>query len=72
MKLQLYMLAILAFGMSLFLLINFIFIWQFGRVSIIQSDPLVLVADTVIVLVALAFSLYCMVRQLIRISSPRK
>ncbi len=72
MKMQMYVLGFLAFGLSLFLLSNFILIWQTGQVRINDPSPMVLLADTAIVVAALAFSLYCMAKYLIQIGAPRR
>jgi len=72
MKLQMYVLSSFAFCLSLFLFLNFIGIWQFGQVKISEPNPLVLLGETIVVLVALVFSFYCMAQQLVRISARRK
>jgi len=72
MKLQMYILASFGFVLSLYLFLNFVSIWQSGNVSISEPNPLVLLAETFIVLAALIFSFYCMAKQLLNIIAPRK
>ena len=61
---QVYTLALMSFGMASFLLIHFAFIWAYGRFYIYESNPLILILETTLMVVILSFSLICLVEQL--------
>jgi hypothetical protein len=60
------MLALVAFGMAVVLLIHFGCIWMYGRFYISESNPFILFAETSMVVAILTFSFYCFVRELSR------
>lgn len=68
MKARVYILALLALSMASFLLLNFGLIWAYGRFYIYESNALVLILETTLIVAILAFSFYCLVEQLV----PRK
>ena len=54
-------LALVAFAMASFLLVHFAMIWAYGRFYIYESNPLVLLMETTLVVAILAFSSYCLI-----------
>ena len=64
MKTKVYILALLAVAMSSFLLIHFGLIWAYGRFYIFESNPLVLILETTLIVAILAFSFYCLIEQI--------
>jgi len=59
-------LALLAFGMALVLLVHFGCIWIYGRFYIAESNTFVLLAETSFIVSILTFSGYCFMRELSR------
>ena len=59
-------LALLAFGMALVLLIHFGLIWIYGRFYIAESNTFILLAETAFIVSILTFSGYCFTRELSR------
>jgi hypothetical protein len=57
-------LALLAFAMASFLLLNFGFIWAYGNYNIYENNRWVLISETTLMVVILGFSTYCMAEQL--------
>jgi hypothetical protein len=57
-------LALLALAMASFLLLHFAMIWAYGRFYIYESNPLVLLAETGMMVGILIFSSYCFVEYL--------
>ncbi len=64
MKTRVYILALLALAMALFLLVHFGLIWVYGRFYIYESSPLILILETTMIGAIMAFSFYCLVEQL--------
>lgn len=64
MKLKHYMLALLAFGMALFLLSHFALIWVYGQFYVYESNYLILSAETVMMVGILVFSAHCAIEAL--------
>ena len=54
-------LALVACAMATFLLVHFGMIWAYGRFYIYESNPLVLLLETTLVVATLAFSSYCLI-----------
>jgi hypothetical protein len=63
---RVYTLALMSFAMATFLLINFALIWAYGKLYVYESNHIVLVMETVLMVAILFFSLNCMVEQLRR------
>jgi hypothetical protein len=63
MKTKTFMLALLAFAMASFLLVHFGMIWAFGQFYIYESNSLVLILETVLIVVILGFAFYCLLEQ---------
>ena len=63
-KIRVYVLALLALSMASFLLINFGLIWAYGRFYIYESNALILIMETTLIVAILAFSFYCLVEAL--------
>jgi hypothetical protein len=59
-------LALLAFGMALVLLVHFGLIWIYGRFYIAESNTFVLFAETSFIIIILTYSGYCFMRELSR------
>ena len=64
MKTRTYILALLVFAMGSFLLVHFGLIWAYGRFYIYESNPLVLLLETTMMVAILAFSCYCIIEQM--------
>jgi hypothetical protein len=64
MKIRVYVLSLLAFAMASFLLVHFGLIWAYGRFYIYESNPLVLILETTMMVAILSFSFYCLMEQL--------
>jgi len=58
MKLRKCLLSVLAVGMGTCLLSNFISIWIFGKYYIYESNRLILVIETLMMVIIIAFSLF--------------
>jgi len=65
-NIRVYTLALMSFAMATFLLINFALIWTCGMLYVYESNRVVLLLETAMILVILSFSLICMVEQLRR------
>jgi hypothetical protein len=65
-NIRVYTLALMSFAMATFLLINFALIWTCGKLYVYESNRVVLLFETAMILVILSFSLICMVDQLRR------
>ena len=50
--------------MASFLLVHFGLIWAYGRFYIYESNPLVLILETTMIVAILTFGFYCLVDQL--------
>jgi len=59
-------LALLAFGLALVLLIHFGLIWIYSRFYIAESNTFVLFAETSFIVSILTYSGYCFMRELSR------
>jgi type VI protein secretion system component VasK len=64
MKSKVYLLSLLSFAMASFLLVHFGMIWAYGRFYIYESNLAVLLLETTLIVVILAFSFYCLIEQL--------
>ena len=64
MTLRICLLALIAFAMASFLLLNFGFIWAYGTFYIYESSKLVLILETAMMVSILGFSSFCMIEQL--------
>jgi hypothetical protein len=64
MKIRVYILSLLAFAMASFLLVHFGLIWAYGKFYIYESNPLVLILETTMMVAILGFSFYCLLEQL--------
>jgi hypothetical protein len=64
MRIKIYVLSLLAFAMGSFLLLHFGMIWAYGKFYIYESNQLVLLLETVLMVAILAFSFYCLVEQI--------
>ena len=64
MKLQAYFLPLVALAMAGFLLFHFIMIWVYGRFYIYETNPLILVIETTMVVAVLLYCVYCLASQL--------
>ena len=53
----------MALAMSTFLLVHFGMIWAYGRFYIYESNPLILILETTMMVAILSFSFYCLVEQ---------
>jgi hypothetical protein len=62
---KMYFLAILAFAMATFLLVHFGMIWAYGRFYIYESNHLILLAETTLIIAILGFAAYCIIEQVI-------
>jgi hypothetical protein len=72
MKAKVYILALLALAMASFLLVNFGLIWAYGRFYIFESNPLVLILETTLIVAILVFSFYCLLEQIHLFRNPSK
>jgi len=61
MKARNYILALLTLAMSSFLLLHFGMIWAYGRFYIYESNSLILISETTLIVAILVFSFYCLV-----------
>jgi len=61
-----YVLSLVSLSMALFLLIHFALIWIYGKYYIYESNRLVLLSETTLIIVVLCFSLFCLLEQLFR------
>jgi len=64
MTLRICLLALLAFAMASFLLFHFGSIWAYGNFFIYESNRLVLILETTMMVAILGFSAFCMAEQL--------
>ena len=64
MRLKLYILSLLSFGMALVLLCHFGCIWAFGEFVITEPDTVVLSIETAMIVGIMLFSLLCLFEQL--------
>jgi predicted Co/Zn/Cd cation transporter (cation efflux family) len=64
MKIRVYVLSLLALAMASFLLLHFGLIWAYGKFYIYESNPIVLILETTLIVAILAFSFYCFMEQL--------
>lgn len=64
MSTKIYALAVVSFAMGSFLLIHFGLIWAYGKFYIYESNPLVLLLETTMIVAILAFSCYCIIDQI--------
>jgi hypothetical protein len=64
MTLRVCILGLLAFAMASFLLCHFGLIWAYGNFYIYESNHLVLILETTMMVVILGFSTYCIAEQL--------
>ena len=69
MKIRIYLLSVLSLAMASFLLVHFGMIWAYGRFYIYESNPVILVLETLAMVAVLGFSFYCMMEQLQRARS---
>jgi hypothetical protein len=72
MKLRILMLAVLSLGMSVYLLSHFVFIWQFGEYQISQPNIILLGTALGLIVLALLFSFYCIVKQINILNTVKK
>ena len=64
MQARIYVLALLALSMATFLLVHFGMIWTYGRFYIFESNLIILLLETTLIVSILGFSFYCLVEQL--------
>jgi len=64
MSIRNFFLSLLAAGMAVFLLLNFVFIWMYGKVSIFETNVWVLGGETAMMAVVCFFSVYCGIKEL--------
>ena len=57
-------LALMSLAMGIFLLIHFICIWVYGKFYIYESNVLILILETTMMVAILCFSLFCLLEQL--------
>ena len=69
MNIRTYFLAVLAFAMASFLLVNFGLIVFYGRVLIYESNPVVLTLEITLITAILTFCSYCLVREVMKAKS---
>jgi hypothetical protein len=65
MKTRFYMLSLVAFAMASFLLVHFCMIWVYGRFFIYESNTLVLILETIMIVAIMGFSLYCLLEHVL-------
>jgi len=61
---RIYALSLLSFAMASFLLCHFALIWAYGKFYIYESNLLVLLFETTMIVAILSFSIFCMVEQI--------
>jgi len=64
MRLRIYILSLLAFGMALCLLFHFGCIWVFEEFYICEPNTLILTIETVLMIAITLFSFYCIIDQI--------
>ena len=61
---KIYTLALLTFALASFLLLHFTLIWVYGKFYIYESNVLVLVSETTLIVAIICFSVLCLAEQL--------
>jgi hypothetical protein len=64
MKIRVYILSLLAFGMALVLLMHFGCIWFYGEFLITEPNTMILTIETMLMAGIMFFSMFCLFDQL--------
>lgn len=65
-RIQIYTLALVSLAMASFLLFHFALIWIYGKFYVFESNRIVLLLETTMIITILCFSIYCLGEQLLK------